>query len=162
MRQLLISVALALCCAVAQAAGIDALKSLDLGAFEITRISDSTPPATPSAKKVANAPAARPPVICVEVSAKRGSGSRVKMNIALPPREKWNKIYLAKGNGGLGAKTSAASACGEAFLGYAASHNDLGTDDWQHSPDLEQVIADFGHRAIYNTAIISKKLIAAY
>jgi hypothetical protein len=46
-------------------------------------------------------------VVCVEVSAKKGSDSRVKMNIALPLRDNWNKIYLAKGNGGLGSRTSA-------------------------------------------------------
>lgn len=156
-----IATAVALCCAMAQAAGIDSLKSLDLGNFEITRISDSAPPSKPGSKKAAGAPAARP-VVCVEVSAKKGSGSRVKMNIALPPRENWNRIYLAKGNGGLGSRTSAAAARPEALLGYATSHNDLGTEDWQNSPDLKSVIADFGHRAIYNTALVSKKLIAAY
>jgi feruloyl esterase len=157
----LISIVVALCCAAVQAAGIDSLKSLDLGNFEITRISESTPPSEPAMKQAADRPAAKP-MVCVEVCAKRGSGSRVKMNIALPPREKWNKVYLAKGNGGLGNKTSAASACSDALLGYAASHNDLGTEDWKNSADLKSVIADFGHRAIYNTALVSKKLIAAY
>lgn len=161
MKEVLIAMAVASCCAFAHATGIDSLKSLDLGNFKITRISELTPPSEPGSKKAGDAKAVKP-VICVEVSAKKGSDSRVKMNIALPPRENWNKIYLAKGNGGPGNKTFAASASHEALLGYAASHNDLGTEGWKNGDDLKSVIADFGHRAIYNTAVVSKKLIAAY
>jgi len=159
MRTVFKSMAVVLCCAVAQAAGIDAVKSLGLGSFEITQIAAA--PAESAAKPAGNAPSPAP-VLCVEISAKKDSGSRVKMNIALPPAEKWNKIYLAKGNGGLGNKTSAEPARQEARLGYAASHNNLGTEDWQNSPDLKAVIADFGHRAIYQTALVSQKVIAAY
>jgi feruloyl esterase len=161
MKKLFISMALALCCACAQAAGIESLKSLDLGQFEITNIREGASSSGTGSNKPTAVQAATP-LVCVEVCAKRDSGSRVKMNIALPAREKWNKIYLAKGNGGLGNKTSAAAACSEAVLGYAASHNDLGTDGWQNSPDLKSVVADFGHRAIYNTARVSKQVIAAY
>jgi len=160
-RRVLICLVALLYCALAQAAGIDSLKSLDLGNFEITRIREVKSPADLGLKNT-GAWVTGKPVVCVEVSAKKGSDSRVKMNIALPLREDWNKIYLAKGNGGLGNNTSADQAYYDALLGYAASHNDLGTDDWQHSPDLKSVIADFGHRAIYRTAIVSKKLIAAY
>ena len=93
----------------AQAAGIDSLKSLDLGNFEITRIREVKTPSDLGLKK-AGAGKVVKPVVCVEVSAKKGSDSRVKMNIALPLGENWNKIYLAKGNGGLGNKTSADQA----------------------------------------------------
>ena len=161
MRRVLIGVAVALCCAFAQAAGTDSLKSLDLGNFEITRITEVKTLSDLGSKKAGDAKALKP-VVCVEVSAKKGSDSRVKMNIALPFPENWNKIYLAKGNGGLGNKTSAEQAYHDAILGYAASHNDLGTDDWKNSPDLKSVVADFGHRAIYHTALVSKKIIAAY
>jgi feruloyl esterase len=161
MRRVLLSLAAVLCCAVAQAAGIDSLKSLDLGNFEITRIRAVRTPADLGGNNAGTAAAAKP-VLCVEVSAKKGSGSRVKMNIALPLAENWNKIYLAKGNGGLGNKTSPEQAYSDALLGYAASHNDLGTNDWKNSPDLKSVIADFGHRAIYQTALVSRKVIAAY
>jgi feruloyl esterase len=161
MRTIVILILAAMCCDVVQAAGIDSLKSLDLANFEITRIREVN---TPSQLGPKNADGGQPvkPVVCVEVSAKKGSDSRVKMNIALPLRDNWNRIYVAKGNGGLGAKTSPASACQAAFLGYAASHNDLGTEDWKNNPDLKSVLADFGHRAIYNTALVSKKVIAAY
>jgi feruloyl esterase len=84
------------------------------------------------------------------------------MNIALPLPENWNNIYLAKGNGGIGNKTSPGQAYQDALAGYAVSHNDLGTDDWKNNPNLKSVVADFGHRAIYQTALISKKVIAAY
>ena len=161
MRRLLISLAAVLYCAFAQAAGIDSLRSLDLGKFEITRLREVKSPSDLGLKK-AGAGEVGKPVVCVEVSAKKGSDSRVKMNITLPLCENWNKIYLAKGNGGLGNKTSAGQAYQDAVLGYAASHNDLGTDDWKNSPDLKSVIADFGHRAIYQTALVSKKVIAAY
>jgi feruloyl esterase len=161
MRRVLLSLAAVLYCAFAQAAGIDSLKSLDLGNFEITRIRAVKTPADFELKKAAAAVAGKP-VVCVEVSAKKGSDSRVKMNIALPLAESWSKIYLAKGNGGLGNKTSAAQAYYDALLGYAVSHNDLGTEDWKNNPDLKSVIADFGHRAIYQTALVSKKVIAAY
>lgn len=155
------SMAFALCCALAQAAGIDSLKSLDLGNFEITRIREVKSRAELGSGKAGGAEAVKP-VVCVEVSAKKGSDSRVKMNVALPLRENWNKIYLAKGNGGLGSKTSPEQAYQDATLGFAASHNDLGTDDWKNNPDLKSVVVDYGHRAIYNTALVSKKVIAAY
>ena len=161
MRRVLISLAAALYCAFAQAAGMDSLRSLDLGNFEITRITEVKTLSDLGAKKAGGGKVVTP-VVCVEVSAKKGSDSRVKMNIALPLRENWNKIYLAKGNGGLGNKTSADQAYQDAIGGYAASHNDLGTDDWKNNPDLKSVIADFGHRAIYHTALVSKKVIAAY
>lgn len=161
MRRVLICLAALLYCALAQAAGIDSLKSLELGDFEITRIREVKTPAELGLKN-AGAGHAVKPVVCVEVSARKGSVSRVKMNIALPLRENWNKIYLAKGNGGLGIKTSVEQAYQDSLLNYAASHNDLGTEGWQNSPDLKSVIADFGHRAIYNTALVSKKVIAAY
>ena len=109
MRRVLISLAAVLYCAFVQAAGIDSLKSLDLGNFEITRISEVKTPSDLGLKKASDGKAVKP-VVCVEVSAKKGSDSRVKMNIALPLRENWNKIYLAKGNGGLGNKTSAEQA----------------------------------------------------
>jgi feruloyl esterase len=153
--------AAALCCTFAQAAGIDSLKTLDLGNFEITRINEVKTPSDLGLKKAGDGKAIKP-VVCVEVSARKGSDSRVKMNIALPFRESWNKIYLAKGNGGLGNKTSAVQAYQDATLDYAVSHNDLGTDDWKNNPKLQSVIADFGHRAIYQTALVSQKVIAAY
>lgn len=159
-RGLLVLAAM-LCCALAQAAGIDSLKSLDLGNFEITRIREVKTPADLGLKNPGNWGAVKP-VVCVEVSAKTGSNSRVKMNIALPLRENWNGIYLAKGNGGLGNKTAADQPYQDALASYAASHNDLGTDGWQNNPDMKSVIADFGHRAIYNTGVVSKKVIAAY
>jgi feruloyl esterase len=161
MRRALVSLAVVLYCAFSQAAGIDSLKSLDLGNFEITRISEVKTGADLGSKKAGDGEAGKP-VLCVEVSAKKGSDSRVKMNIALPLPENWNEIYLAKGNGGLGSRTSAEQAYQDAVGGYAASHNDLGTDDWKNNPDSKSVIADFGHRAIYHTALVSKKVIAAY
>lgn len=161
MRRVLMSVAAALYCTFAQAAGIDSLKVLDLGNFEITRIIEVRTASDLGSKKAVDRKAVKP-VVCVQVSAKKSSDSRVKMNVALPLPENWNKIYLAKGNGGLGSKTSAEQAYQEAIGGYAASHNDLGTDDWKNNPNLKSVIADFGHRAIYHTALVSKKVIAAY
>ncbi len=161
MKKILLSLVIAGFCASVQAAGIDSLKTLDLGTFEITRIREIKSPSELD-PKYADAGKAVKPVVCVEVSAKKDSGSRVKMNIALPLREQWNQIYVAQGNGGLGDNTSMKPPYGAALGGYAASHNDLGTKDWQHHPDLKTVVADFGHRAIYNTAVVSKKIIAAY
>jgi feruloyl esterase len=161
MRRVLACLAAVLYCAIAQAAGIDALKSLDLGDFEITRIIEAKSPSDLGLGKAGDGKAGKP-VVCVEISAKKGSDSRVKMNIALPLPENWNKIYLAKGNGGLGDRTSADQAYHDAIGGYATSHNDLGTDGWKNNPHLKSVVADFGHRAIYHTALVSKKVIAAY
>ena len=161
MRKVVIGMVVALCCALAQAAGIDSVKSLDLGSFEITRIREVNSPADLGLKNAGGARSGNL-VVCVEISAKKDSDSRVKMNIALPLAENWNKIYLANGNGGIGNKTSAEQAYQNALGGYAASHNDLGTEDWKNNPNLKSVVADFGNRAIYNTALVSKKIIAAY
>lgn len=161
MRRLFAGMAVVLWCALAQAAGVDSLKSLDLGNFEITHLREVKTPLDLGLKMAGDGKAVKP-VICVEVRAKNGSASRVTMNIALPLLEDWNKIYLAKGNGGLGTSTSANSAYGDAILGYAASHNDLGTKDWNNNSNLKSVVADFGHRAIYHTALVSRKIIAAF
>ena len=161
MRRVLVSLVAVLFCAFAQATGIDSLRSLDLGNFEITRINEVKTLSDLGLKRPSNGKPVKP-VVCVEVSAQKGSDSRVKMNIALPLRENWNKIYLAKGNGGLGNATSAEQAYPDAVNGCATSHNDLGTEGWKNNPDLKSVIADFGHRAIYHTALVSKKVIAAY
>ena len=60
MRRVLISLAAVLYCALAQAAGIDSLKSLDLGNFEITRIREVKTPADLGLKKAgAGRPASR-------------------------------------------------------------------------------------------------------
>ena len=161
MRKVLVSLVAVLCCAFAHAVGIDSLKSLDLGDFEITRIREVKNPSDLGLKNAGAGKGAKP-VVCIEVCARSGSDSRVKMNIGLPLLENWNRIYLATGNGGLGERTSAAQAYQSALGGYAASHNDLGTADWKTHPDLKSVITDFGHRAIYNTALVSKKIVAAY
>jgi feruloyl esterase len=158
MKNILLCIGIALCCGRTQAADSESLKSLDLGDFEITRVREIKSPSELGLKPSNNAKA----VVCVEVSAKRDSASRVKMNIALPLRENWNEIYVAQGNGGLGEYTSIASPYDAALDGFAASHNDLGTKDWQHNPNLKSVIADFGHHAIYNTAVVSRRIIAAY
>jgi hypothetical protein len=92
MRRLVIGMAVALCSAFAQAAGIDSLKSLDLGNFEITRIIEAKTPSDLGLKNAGDAKADKP-VVCVEVYARKDSGSRVKMNIALPLPENWNKIW---------------------------------------------------------------------
>jgi len=139
----------------AQAAGLEAVKSLDLGGFEITRCDTVT--AGPQTDTVVTMP-----LVCLEISAKPSTDSRVKMNIVLPPAARWNKTYLAKGNGGLGNKTSAEAAMPDARLGYAVSHNNLGTENWKSAPNLKSVVADFGHRAIYQTAIVSQKVINAF
>lgn len=144
-----------------QTTASDSLKSLDLGDFEITQIREIHSPAELGIEQVEEGRAIKL-VVCVEVAAKSGRDTRVKMNIALPLTENWNGIYLARGNGGLGNSTQPATPYPDALLGYATSHNDLGTEGWQSARDLKPIIADFGHRAIYNTAVVSKKIIAAY
>ena len=161
MKNIWLSLVIVGFCASAQSAGLDGLNALDLGNFEITRIREIKSPSELDLKDGAAGETFKP-VVCVEVSAKKGSDSRVKMNVALPLRENWNRIYVAQGNGGLGDGTSMESPYRAALGGYAASHNDLGTRDWEHGPDLKAVVADFGHRAIYSTAVASKKIIAAY
>ena len=87
MRRVLISLTALLYCAFAQAAGIDSLKSLDLGNFEIMRIREVKTPSDLGLQKAGGREAGKP-MVCVEVSAKKGSDTRVKMNIALPLCEK--------------------------------------------------------------------------
>lgn len=143
------------------AASVDSLKSLDLGDFEITRVREIKSPSELGLKPSDGVKTFHP-VVCVEVSARKDSDTRVTMNIALPLHRDWNKVYVALGNGGLGDGTSLDSPYYAALGGYAASHNDLGTKDWQKNPNRKSVIADFGHRAIYRTAIVSQRIIAAY
>lgn len=69
--------------------------------------------------------------------------SKVKIAVALPPKDKWNGVFLGNGNGGMGQNLSMKIPIIGANAGYASTHCDLGTDNWWKDPDnLDVVLAD--------------------
>ena len=84
--------------------------------------------------------------------------SKVKIAVALPPKDKWNGVFLGNGNGRMGQKLSMKMPIIGANAGYASAHCDLGTDNWCKDPDnLDVVLADFGHDAVYMMTRAGKK-----
>lgn len=92
------------------------------------------------------------------IAARAHPPSKVKIALALPVADKWNGIFLGKGNGGMGDRVSVEMAVSGANIGYATAHCDLGTEKWWEDADnLDVVLADFGHDAVYMMTKLGKK-----
>ena len=92
------------------------------------------------------------------IAARAHPPSKVKIALALPVADKWNGIFLGKGNGGMGDRVSVEMAVNGANIGYATAHCDLGTEKWwEDAGNLDVVLADFGHDAVYMMTKLGKK-----
>ena len=116
-----------------------------------------------SAKDVAADPAKRLPAYC-EVSAvlTPASGSRIGTVFRLP--ESWNGKILGLGGGGWAGNVTLAAAATGLQRGYATAQTDgghPGTDlwntDWATNP---AAAADFSYRAIHETALAARQVVA--
>jgi hypothetical protein len=83
------------------------------------------------------------------------------------PAEGWNGRFAGVGNGGFAGSLSIAAVAAELRRGYASATTDTGHDaavtpgaTW--AVGHPQKVIDFGYRAIHETAVAAKALIAAY
>jgi feruloyl esterase len=91
------------------------------------------------------------------------SDSEIKMEIWMPVSN-WNGKYQAVGNGAFNGNINVAAITSALTRGYAASSTDGGHTGGGAAWGLghpEKVI-DFGWRAVHETAVASKKIIASY
>ena len=92
--------------------------------------------------------------------------SDIKFEVWLPPQSAWNGRYGAIGNGGFAGSMIVPSMEWRLWEGYAVSGTDTGHTggplDAAWAIGHPEKIADFGWRAIHETAEASKAVIAAY
>ena len=104
------------------------------------------------------------PAICrVAVTITPSSDSDIKMELALP-LERWNGKFQEVGNGAFNGSLALPAMAGAVRRGYAAASTDTGHTGNTASFALghpEKVI-DFGWRAVHETAVVSKILLAAF
>lgn len=135
--------------------GVEYFKKLSLDCARITGVEKIE-----AGNKIDGAKAATDMII---VKAEALPPSKVKIAVALPPKDKWNGVFLGNGNGGMGQNLSMKMPIIGANAGYASAHCDLGTDNWWKDPDnLDVVLADFGHDAVYMMTSAGKKIAEAY
>ena len=91
------------------------------------------------------------------------SDSEIKMELWLPTTD-WNGKYQAVGNGAFNGNINHAQMTPQLTRGYAVSSTDTGHTGNNASFALghPEKLVDFGWRAMHETAVASKKIIAAY
>jgi tannase/feruloyl esterase len=104
------------------------------------------------------------PAFCrVAVTLTPSSDSDIKMELALP-LERWNGKFQEVGNGAFNGSVALPAMAAALRRGYAAASTDTGHTGNTASFGLghpEKVI-DFGWRAVHETAVVSKILLAAF
>ena len=100
----------------------------------------------------------------VAATLRPSSDSEIKMELWMPPASNWNGKYQAVGTGAFNGTINTGALTTAVARGYAASSTDTGHTGPSASFGLghpEKVI-DFGWRAVHETAVASKAIIAAY
>jgi len=98
------------------------------------------------------------------------SDSHIGFEVWLPLPENWNGKYIGIGNPGFIGSISYAGLSREVARGSAAASTDTGHSDinpTSEAPDAWAIghpekVADWGHRAVHETAVAAKALIRAY
>ena len=98
------------------------------------------------------------------------SDSHISFEVWLPLATSWNGHYVGIGNPGFIGSISYAGLSREVARGSAAASTDTGHSDvgaTSEAPDKWAIghpekIADWGHRAVHETAVAAKQLIQAY
>jgi len=174
--RLLTSLVCALSCAAslhAQKASIDAAACERLAAsLELPRAKvmaaqpvtshQFTPPAPPGASAPPAALADLPAFCRVTLTLTPSSDSDIKSEVWLPLAG-WNGKFQQVGNGGWGGSIQYAALASALRGGYAASSTDTGHvgDTAQFAMGHPEKLIDFGYRAVHETAVQSKTIVAA-
>ena len=148
-----------------EAAGsCEALASLTLPGATIT-LAEAVPVGgfTQSGAGTQNAARNLPSFCRVAATLRPSSDSEIKMEVWMPASD-WNGKFQAVGNGAFNGTISYPAMMAALTRGYATSSTDTGHTGAGASFALghpEKVI-DFGWRAVHETAVASKKIIASY
>lgn len=89
--------------------------------------------------------------------------SNITVVVCLPEPEIWNGKFLGTGNGGYAGNISEGALLGGVSRGYATANTDMGMPgDPDDCMGLEEVWADFGHRATHRMTVVGKALTAYF
>lgn len=90
-------------------------------------------------------------------------GSNIKVEICLPPPQKWNGRLIGLGNGGAAGHINPAGLKDFCARGFAAVTTDMGTAPNANSGiGNPEVWKDFGFRATHLMTMVAKQIIQAY
>jgi feruloyl esterase len=151
---------------VGAAAACESLMALKLPAGTVTLAKVEQAPGLPGFKIVTGAPprAGSLPDVCrVAATLRPSPDSEIKLEVWMPASN-WNGKYQAVGNGAFNGTINYSAMMTALARGYATSSTDTGHTGPGASFGLghpEKVI-DFGWRAVHETAVVSKQIIASY
>lgn len=121
------------------------------------------PPQGPNAVRTLQAYAALPAFCRVQATSRPTPDSEIKIEVWLPVTD-WNGRLQAVGNGGFSPAIQY-QAMGQALAaGYAAAATNTGqeTNNGDFSAGKPEKMVDWGNRAVHETAVIAKAVIAAH
>jgi tannase/feruloyl esterase len=152
-------------------ASCDSLTSLSLGRTSITSAKvvaagAFAPPQTSGAPVREFRGAKSLPEFCrVQGVSKPSTDSHIEFEVWLPVSA-WNGKYQGAGNGGFGGEINYSEMAAALVAGYATASTDTGHQggptDAKWALGHREKIADYGHRAIHETAVNAKALIRAF
>src|SRR5689334_18424383 len=110
------------------------------------------------------APPVAPARCAVQAVSRPTSDSEIKFELWLPPASQWNGKYRQNGNGGWAGSIPVQVLVPPLKLGYATSATDDGHEGagaaW--AMGHPEKLVDFGHRAVHETSVQSKRIIRAF
>jgi feruloyl esterase len=100
----------------------------------------------------------------VSITLRPAADSEIKSEVWLPAASVWNGKFLMEGGGGLAGSITTAGMANAIREGYASASTDTGHTGGSGSFALghPDKIVDFAYRAVHETAVEAKALIAAY
>ena len=100
----------------------------------------------------------------VSITLRPSADSEIKSEVWLPPAAGWNGKLLMEGGGGFVGSVNTAGMTNAVREGYATASTDTGHNGGSGSFALghPEKITDFAYRAVHETAVKAKALIAAY
>ena len=100
--------------------------------------------------------------VFAELGLSPAPGSFIRVEVALPPKERWNGRLVGLGNGGAGGKLPFREQSAHLRRGCATTTTDLGTSGAAARPLCRnpEVVRDFGHRATHLSMVAGKALCA--
>src|SRR6185436_16547404 len=100
----------------------------------------------------------------VSLTLRPTTDSEIKSEVWLPPAAGWNGKFLMEGGGGFVGSVNTGGMTNAVREGYATASTDTGHTGGSGSFALghPEKIADFAFRAVHETAVKAKALIAAY
>ncbi len=99
----------------------------------------------------------------IKVLLNPAKGSNIRVEICLPPTEKWNGRLVGLGNGGAAGRINPAGLLNYCSRGFAAVTTDMGTAPNANSGvGNPEVWKDFGYRATHLMTVVAKQAIQTY